>query len=85
MTAQPVLINGKWRASSGADSFQATNPATKEQLSEVYPVSPWSEIEEALTAAATAFKTVRSFSGSRFADFLEAYAAEIELRIDEIV
>lgn len=85
MTAHPVLINGQWRASTGTKTFQATNPATKEQLPDVYPVSPWSEIEEALTAAAAAFKTVRSYEGSRFADFLDAYAAEIELRIDEIV
>ncbi len=85
MTSQPVLINGQWRASSGTESFQAINPATKETLPDVFPVSPWSEVEEALVAGAAAFKIVRSYSGSRFADFLDAYAAEIELRIDDIV
>ncbi len=85
MTSQPVLINGQWRASTGTETFQAINPATKETLSEVYPVSPWSEVEEAIDAAAAAFKTVRSYPVGRFADFLEAYAAKIELRIDEIV
>lgn len=85
MTSQPVYINGQWRASTGTSTFQATNPATKETLPEVFPVSPWSEVEEALVAAAAAFKTVRTYPTSRFGDFLEAYAAEIELRIDDIV
>ncbi len=85
MTSQPVLISGQWRASAGTETFQATNPATKETLQEVYPISPWSEVEEAINAAAVAFKTVRSYPVGRFADFLEAYAAEIELRVDEIV
>lgn len=85
MTSQPVLINGQWRASLGTDTFQAANPASKETLPEVYPVSPWSEIEEALVAASAAFKTVRAFPAIKFGNFLEAYAAEIELVIDSIV
>ena len=85
MSTHQVLINGQWKASAGTQTFQATNPANKETLADIYPVSPWSEIEEALTAAANAFKIVRSFPGERFGNFLDAYAAEIETRIDEIV
>lgn len=85
MTSQPVLINGHWQASTGTQQFQAVNPATKELLTEIYPVSPWSEVEAALAAAATAFKEVRTYPSGRFADFLEAYAVEIERIADDIV
>jgi NADP-dependent aldehyde dehydrogenase len=78
MKTHPVLINGEWRPSQGAEYFQAVNPRTKESLPEQYPVSPWSEIEEAIRAATVAAETVRGWSGSRFADFLERYADLID-------
>ncbi|MEW4488465.1 aldehyde dehydrogenase (NADP(+)) [Thalassoglobus sp. JC818] len=85
MSVQPVLINGEWRPSTGSKTFTRINPANREVLSGEFPVSPWEEIEEALEAAHAAFKEVRDFEPERFADFLEAYAAEIETRIDDIV
>lgn len=85
MNLQPVLINGQWRPSTGTQTFQAQNPANRETLPDVYPVSPWEEVEEALIAATNALKIVRRFPAARIADFLEAYAAEVELRIDDIV
>lgn len=83
--SHPVLINGRWQASSGREFFQAMNPATKESLADEYPVSPWPEIEAALEAAAAAFKQVCGWPGERFAAFLDRYAGEIEARADEIV
>ena len=85
MSTHNVLINGKWKPSAGSTTFQAMNPANKETLPDVYPVSPWSEIEEVLAAACAAFKAVRSFPGERFGTFLDAYAGEIENRTDAIV
>lgn len=78
MTTQPVLIDGKWRPSIGTQTFQAVNPRTKEPLPESYPVSPWSEVEEALQVAYRVSEEVRHWEGSRFADFLDAYAKLIE-------
>ncbi|HWL08722.1 MAG TPA: aldehyde dehydrogenase (NADP(+)) [Planctomicrobium sp.] len=80
-----VLINGEWRSSIGEKSFQAVNPGTREPLSGEFPISPWPEIEVALKAAEQAFDQVKSWPGSRFADFLETYAREIESRADKIV
>jgi alpha-ketoglutaric semialdehyde dehydrogenase len=80
-----VLINGRWQASAGRESFQATNPATKAVLPDEYPVSPWPEIEAALQAAASAFEETRSWPGERFAAFLDRYADEVESRSDDIV
>ncbi|MCA9115559.1 MAG: aldehyde dehydrogenase (NADP(+)), partial [Planctomycetaceae bacterium] len=85
MTAQHVLIDGKWQPSTGGQTFQANNPATGQPLPEQYPVSPWEEVERALEAAARAFREVRAWPGERFAAFLEACATQIEQRADELV
>lgn len=81
----PVLIDGQWLSSSATKTFQAVNPATEETLPGEFPVSPWSEIDQAIQAAADASKQMRGWPGSRFADFLEAYANEIEARTDALV
>lgn len=85
MKTQPVLIDGKWRQSIGTQTFQAVNPKTTEPLRELYPVSPWSEVEEALKVAARVSEEVRHWEGSRFADFLDAYAKIIEDRAGLLV
>ena len=81
----PVLINGQWIASSGSQTFQAYNPVTEEVLSGEFPLSPWSEIDQVLEAAADASRQMRGWPGSRFADFLEAYADAIEAKADALV
>jgi NADP-dependent aldehyde dehydrogenase len=85
MSMQPVLIDGVWRASSGTKTFQALNPATQSPLPDVYPVSPWGEIETAVQAAARAAREVSLWPGERFARFLERYADRIEARAAELV
>ena len=85
MTTHSVLIDGQWRLSAGQQFFQAVNPRTTEPLPDQYPVSPWSEVESAIQAADRAAATVRSWSGSRFADFLEAYANLIDQRAPELI
>jgi NADP-dependent aldehyde dehydrogenase len=82
---QPVLINGEWQASAGQSTFTAVNPATCEPIDGDYPVSPWSEIEAAITSAAAASRATRGWPGSRFADFLDRYAELIESRTDALV
>jgi NADP-dependent aldehyde dehydrogenase len=84
MSAQKVLIAGQWRDSAGRETFQAVNPATKEPLPEQFPVSPWSEIDEAVQSAATAFRNVRGWPGERFAAFLDDYADRIDARAEEL-
>lgn len=69
----------------GEQTFQAINPATREPLDEVYPVSPWNEVEEAVHAAARAATHVRHWPGDRFAAFLEAFATDIEAHADKLI
>jgi NADP-dependent aldehyde dehydrogenase len=61
------------------------NPATELPLPGEYPVSPWSELDLMLSAASAVSRQMRGWPGSRFADFLEAYAAEIDARSESLV
>jgi len=84
MTTHPVLIDGQWTPSAGTSTFQAYNPATTEPLPDLFPVSPWAEIETAIEAAAAASKQMRGWPGARFAAFLEKYADNIDARAAEL-
>jgi 2,5-dioxopentanoate dehydrogenase len=85
MSLQPVLIDGVWKTSAGTKTFQAVNPATLAPLPDSYPLSPWSEVEAAIQAAARAAQTVSTWPGERFARFLEEYANRIEARAADLV
>ncbi len=86
MTLSPVLIAGAWRpAQAPVGDFAAINPATKATLPDTYPVSDWPEVEEALLAAQEAVAALRTMPRDALADFLEQYAANIELRRDDLV
>jgi NADP-dependent aldehyde dehydrogenase len=91
MSAQPVLISGRWRPAKPSGTFRAENPATREQLDE-FPVSTWGDCDEILQVAAQAFhqRWVEDVArgktdSSDLASFLEKYADRIEARKDEIV
>jgi NADP-dependent aldehyde dehydrogenase len=85
MSVQPVLIGGQWTASKATQTFQAANPGTRAVLPEVYPVSPWEEIEQAIRAASETARLIQDWPGERFARFLERYAERLEARKDELV
>lgn len=79
-----VLLAGSWRKSDSSASFKAVNPRTREPLQDDYPVSDWSDCDAALSAAQTAFETLRTLPGASIANFLEAYADRIEAKASEI-
>ena len=82
----PVLVAGAWRpARSPAGSFRAINPKTGESIDEMYPVSGFPEIEEAIRAGRAAAAAMASLSPDAIASFLEAYAGGIEARTAELV
>lgn len=81
----PILIAGQWRASHSSGTFRAENPSTKEPLPEEYPVSTWADCDAALSAAAAAHEKLRQAGPEPLAKFLEAYAAAIESRADNLV
>lgn len=73
-----VYLNGTWKTSQSAGSFQATNPTTGETLAPQFPVSAWEDIDEALDAAQEAFAALRSVSVNKLAEFLDTYADLIQ-------
>jgi NADP-dependent aldehyde dehydrogenase len=84
-SAQHVLIAGHWRAATASGMFTATNPASREPLDEQYPVSRWSDCDEALAAAISAHQKLRAIAPEAIASFLELFAERIEARRDELV
>lgn len=85
MALQPVLIGGRWRESSASGVFQSENPATGERLPDQFPVSSWSDCNEALDAAVTAAEAMQRLAGDQIASFLETYADRIEARRADLV
>ena len=81
---QPVLLAGRWQPASAAGTFRAENPATKEPLDELFPISFWADCEQALDAAVAAAEKLRNVSAETIARFLERYAERIEKRAAEI-
>lgn len=76
----PILLGDGWRTSVGKATFQADEPATGKPLSGEFPISPWSEIDLALTIAESAFDALTAVEPRQRAEFLERYAAGIESR-----
>ncbi len=85
MSDARVLINGEWKQSTGTNTFQAINPATRERLPDLFPVSPWDEVVAAIEAAWQAAKSMRGWPGERVAAFLEAYGDAIKARSAALV
>lgn len=75
---QPVLIAGRWRAAGGDEVFQATDPSRNQPIARRFPVSGWSDVDEALTAAAAAAQQLRRLPAEKLAEFLETYADLIQ-------
>ncbi len=86
MDYQDVLIAGQWRAPKNpAGQFHAVNPANKQELPEVYPVSGEEDVTEAIAAGKQAAVELRRVPREKFAQFLELYADKMEAHADELV
>lgn len=83
-SAQPILVNGTWRPANATGNFLSVNPATGDSLPGDFPVSSWDDIEEALSAAASAFTELQKLPRTVVATFLQRYADLIEERAEEI-
>lgn len=83
--AFPVLVDGRWRPSKGAETFRALDPAAGLELPEDYPVSPWAEVAEAVEAGKKAAGTMAGLGPEPLARFLEGLAVRIEARKGALV
>jgi NADP-dependent aldehyde dehydrogenase len=85
MRRKRILIGGNWRKARAEGTFQAMNPATGGPLADVYPISTFEEVEEALEAGHKASFELVSLSPDSLAAFLDLFAERIVDRADEIV
>lgn len=86
MQPEPILISGNWTTPADPPStFKAYNPATGEALAALYPVSPWSDLDEMLNAGSEAAAALAAMSPEAIAGFLEEYADRIEANADGLV
>ncbi len=79
-----VLLAGKWQPSAGSQTFQSIDPSTGQPLPHSFPVSDWSDCDTALAAAAAAAEQLRQLPASQIADFLDAFAAQLEAHSDSL-
>ncbi|MBN2136861.1 MAG: aldehyde dehydrogenase (NADP(+)) [Sedimentisphaerales bacterium] len=85
MAYQKVLIAGKWRNSKTPVCFNAVNPANKQSLPEMYPVSGQDDVNEVISAGKQAAVELRTAPREKFAQFLESFADRIETNADALV
>ena len=85
MHLQPILIDGRWCQADVADTFRAENPATREPLADLYPVSSWHDCDAVLNAAVVAADRLRGVSGAQIGRFLDRAAERIDACRDAIV
>ncbi len=80
-----ILIGGTWREAPQPRSvFHPVDPASGQALEDAYPISSWGDIQEALEAAREAVEGLRTAGPERTARFLEAFAARVESRREEL-
>jgi 2,5-dioxopentanoate dehydrogenase len=85
MMTQPVLIDGQWRApQEPAGNFQPESPTVADKLPEIYPVSGFKDLENAMQASMRAVRELRHVKPEECADFLEMFASNIEAKADAV-
>lgn len=82
---EPVLIAGAWRPAQAVDSYRAVAPATGSPRDAVWPVSGWSDLDEAVDAAVKAAAVLATLPDEQIARFLERYAERLGARSADLV
>ena len=65
-----LFINGQWISSTGKQTFEVINPATEEPCANVV-MGTKDDVDKAVIAAATAFKTWSKTSSEYRADMIQ--------------
>ena len=83
MNIIPNYINGEWQTSAATEQLEVVNPATAEVLAQV-PLSPNSEVNEAASAAAEAFKSWRRMPATQRVQYLFILKYLLEEHLEDI-
>ncbi|RLS80066.1 MAG: aldehyde dehydrogenase (NADP(+)), partial [Planctomycetota bacterium] len=79
-SAEHVLVAGSWRPAAAAGTYQAVDPSSGLDRPAIWPVSGWSDVDEALDAAVSAAAELARLPGDALGGFLDRYAARLEAR-----
>lgn len=79
-----ILANGRFADSTATETFHAYNPTLGTSLTELFPVSPWEEIETLVANGHAAASALMELPASAIAGFLEEYASGIEAKKAEL-
>ncbi|MDC0295516.1 aldehyde dehydrogenase (NADP(+)) [bacterium] len=79
-----VLISGTWRAANHQKTFSPTDPTLNQTIDHAFPVSEWSDCDEALDAAVEAARELKSVASETIADFLDCFASKIDQSKDAL-
>lgn len=82
-THVPLLINGEWRQSQTSQWIAVTDPATQEVLTQA-PCATRDEVEQAIAAAAEAFKTWKDTPVGTRARIMLKYQELLKAHHDEL-
>lgn len=86
MSYEPVLIGGRWQASSDASTgFRAQDPARAEPIGPLFPVSGSGDVEATLRAASACAPALAAATPAAIATALEAYADALEADAEALV
>lgn len=79
-----VMVGGAWRESTAAEAYEKKAPATAATLG-TFPVSPWTEIDDALEAGTNAYEVARDTDPTQAALLLGRMADLMEDASDALV
>jgi len=86
MNTQRLLVDGDWRLPLELiGAFRAENPMTGDPIGPAFPLCGAADVEAALSAAVAVADELAATPPERIADFLEAYAANIEADAEALV
>lgn len=84
-TTHPILVNGSWIDDPDHEStIRPKNPATGEEIGDVYPLSRSGTLKQIAEHAAQAAEKLNTINPETIASFLEKHADLIDTRRDEI-
>ncbi|MFM7184435.1 MAG: aldehyde dehydrogenase family protein [Planctomycetota bacterium] len=84
-SSEPILVAGRWLPAAAVRTYRAVDPVTGRPRDRVWPVSGWSDVEQALEAAVAAARDLAALPAGRLAAFLERYADRLAGKAGELV
>lgn len=85
MSLSPILINGAWQPPENPiGEFQATDPSSKKNIPETFPISSFKDIKKVVDASMNAVQELQYVKKEKLGGFLELYSENIDKSSESI-